>query len=146
MAMSDQVRRAGDAFFIASVIYWRRPSLGASVLYHYRPAVWASPFRRRPSVGGMGSNPQLKNSASPSVCHQVLPPVLAISILSAGMSQPICLPAALMPSPRCPLWQRPLHPGDRSHMPAPEKAIRLSRIFRPGSDGTLALLFALTSL
>ncbi len=49
-----------------------------------------------------------------------------------------------MPSPRCPLCCATSTPRVTGHMPAPEKAIRLSRIF-PVLVIALALLFALTS-
>ncbi len=63
------------------------------------------------------------------VCHPVLPPVLAMAILIAGMSANMSSGSSDAIA-AVSIMLRDLYTPVTGHMPAPEKAIRLSRIFR----------------
>lgn len=84
-----------------------------------------------------------KTAALPSCLPLKALPVLAMAILIKPGCRPICPPAALMRLPRCSLCCD-LYTLVTGHMPAPEKAIRLSRMFLRLVIA-LALVFALTS-
>ncbi len=89
-------------------------------------------------------NPQLENSGFAFLfATQVLPPVLAMAILIAGMSANMSSGSSDAIA-AVSIMLRDLYTLVTYHMPAPEKAIRLSRIFLVLVIA-LALLFALTS-
>ncbi len=112
---------------------------------YYRPAVSgilgpAGDHR----YGGMDHEPAAgEQRLRLLVCHQLLPPVLAMAILIAGCP-PICLPASSDAIAAVSIMLRDLYTLVTGHMPAPEKAIRLSRIFLVLVIA-LAMIFALTS-
>ncbi len=89
-------------------------------------------------------NPALENSGFAFLfATQVLPPVLAMAVLIAGMSANMSSGSSDAIA-AVSIMLRDLYTLITGHMPAPEKAIRLSRIFLVLVIG-LALLFALTS-
>ncbi len=100
-----------------------------------------------PAIIGMAvwtMNPQLENSGFAFLfATQVLPPVLAMAILIAGMSANMSSGSSDAIA-AVSIMLRDLYTLVTGHMPAPEKAIRLSRIFLVLVIA-LALLFALTS-
>ncbi len=104
-------------------------------------------FSFLPAIIGMAvwtMNPQLENSGFAFLfATQVLPPVLAMAILIAGMSANMSSGSSDAIA-AVSIMLRDLYTLVTGHMPAPEKAIRLSRIFLVLVIA-LALLFALTS-
>ena len=101
-------------------------------------------FSFLPAIIGMAvwtMNPQLENSGFAFLfATQVLPPVLAMAILIAGMSANMSSGSSDAIA-AVSIMLRDLYTLVTGHMPAPEKAIRLSRIFLVLVIA-LALLFA----
>lgn len=89
-------------------------------------------FSFLPAIIGMAvwtMNPQLENSGFAFLfATQVLPPVLAMAILIAGMSANMSSGSSDAIA-AVSIMLRDLYTTVTGHMPAPEKAIRLSRIF-----------------
>lgn len=104
-------------------------------------------FSFLPAIIGMAAytmNPALENSGFAFLfATQVLPPVLAMAVLIAGMSANMSSGSSDAIA-AVSIMLRDLYTLVTGHMPAPEKAIRMSRIFLVVVIG-LALLFALTS-
>lgn len=104
-------------------------------------------FSFLPAIIGMAvwtMNSQLGNSGFAFLfATQVLPPVLAMAVLIAGMSANMSSGSSDAIA-GVSIILRDLYTLVTGHMPAPEKAIRLSRIFLVLVIA-LALLFALTS-
>lgn len=104
-------------------------------------------FSFLPAIIGMAvwtMNSQLDNSGFAFLfATQVLPPVLAMAVLIAGMSANMSSGSSDAIA-GVSIILRDLYTLVTGHMPAPEKAIRLSRIFLVLVIA-LALLFALTS-
>lgn len=104
-------------------------------------------FSFLPAIIGMAAwtmDPHLENSGFAFLfATQVLPPVLAMAVLIAGMSANMSSGSSDAIA-AVSIMLRDLYTLITGHMPAPEKAIRLSRLFLVLVIG-LALLFALTS-
>ena len=104
-------------------------------------------FSFLPAIIGMAAytmNPALENSGFAFLfATQVLPPVLAMAVLIAGMSANMSSGSSDAIA-AVSIMLRDLYTLITGHMPAPERAIRLSRLFLVLVIG-LALLFALTS-
>ena len=104
-------------------------------------------FSFLPAIIGMAvwtMNSQLENSGFAFLfATQVLPPVLAMAVLIAGMSANMSSGSSDAIA-AVSIMLRDLYTLATGHMPAPEKAIRTSRIFLVVVIA-LALLFALTS-
>lgn len=104
-------------------------------------------FSFLPAIIGMAAytmNPSLENSGFAFLfATQVLPPVLGMAVLIAGMSANMSSGSSDAIA-AVSIMLRDLYTLITGHMPAPENAIRLSRLFLLLVIG-LALLFALTS-